>query len=93
MQNAEADPPIDKRRRETRPERIVVGDKVYERNDVTAERLGETERTMDKRDRHGAPFQYLGGVKYRPQPDFDQHILSGIRSQKPKQQPKRRRTR
>ena len=93
MQNTEADPPKDKRRRDTRPERIVVGDKVYERNDITAARFGQTVRTLDKRDQHGAPFQYLGGVKYRPQPDFDQHILSGIRSQKPLQQPKRRRMR
>ena len=89
----ETDQPIDKRRRDAHPETITIGDKVYVRNDIAAAKIGETVKTADKRDRHGAPYQYLGGIKYRPQPDFDQHILSGIRSQKPKQQPKRRRVR
>ena len=93
MQNAETDQPLDKRRREMHPERITVGDTIYERNDITAARFGETERTLNKRDKKGAPFQYFGGVKYRPQPDFDEFILSGIRRQKPLQQPKRRRVR
>jgi hypothetical protein len=92
MQNAEADPPKDKRRRDTRPERITVGDSVFVRNDVVAAQLGETVRTLDKRDRSGAPFAYFGGVKYRPMPLFNEHIVStSIRSQRPLQQPKRRR--
>jgi hypothetical protein len=77
--NAETNQPMDKRRREMHPERITVGSKIYERNDIAAARLGETERTANKRDRDGAPFQYLGGVKYRPLPDWDEFILSGIR--------------
>jgi hypothetical protein len=73
----------DKRCRSVHPERITVGDKVYERNDVVAERLGETERTLNKRDRNGAPRQFFGGVKYRPLPDFDEFITSGIVRQPP----------
>ena len=34
--------PLDRRRREMHPERISVGDKVYERNDIAAEKLGDT---------------------------------------------------
>ena len=93
MQN-EADQPKDKRRRDTRPERIAIGDKFFLRNDVAAAKLGETVRTADKRDRLGAPYAYLGGVKYRPEQEWDEFILStSIVSRKPKQQPKRRRTR
>jgi hypothetical protein len=66
------------RRRETRPERFAVGNRTYERNDVTAARYSESERTLNRRDKQGAPYQYFGGVKYRPQPDFDDFILSGI---------------
>jgi hypothetical protein len=80
---AETNQPRDKRRRETRPERITVGSTIFERNDLTATRLGETERTLNKRDRNGAPFQYFGGVKYRPLPDYDTFILSGIRRRRP----------
>ncbi len=88
------DQPLDKRRRDTRPERITVGDTVFERNDIVAAHLGETVRTLDKRDRTGAPFAYFGGVKYRPMPLFNEHIVNNsIRTQKPLQQPKRRRVR
>ena len=91
--NAETDQPIDKRRRERHPERIVVGSKTFERNDVTAARFGETERTLNKRDKDGAPFQYFGGVKYRPLPDYDEHILSGIRRHQPEQPQRHRKSR
>jgi hypothetical protein len=84
---------IDKRRREVHPERIVAGDKTFERNDVTAARFGETERTLNKRDKKGAPFQYFGGVKYRPLPDYDEFIASGIRRQQPHQPKRHRRSR
>jgi hypothetical protein len=89
MQNAETDQPLDKRRRELHPERITVGSTIFERNDVTAARLGETERTMNLRDKKGAPFAYFGNIKYRPLPDYDEFILSGIRRQQPLP-PKRR---
>src|SRR5215211_3290210 len=89
--DAETDQPLDKRRRELHPERIAVGDMVFERNDVVAKRFGETERTFNKRDRKGAPFAYFGGVKYRPTEAFGAFVLSDIRSQRPLVEPKRRR--
>ena len=85
MQTTETEQALDKRCREVHPERIAVGSVTYERNDIVAARFGETERTFNKRDRNGAPFAYFGGVKYRPLPDFDEHILSNIRRQRPPQ--------
>ena len=82
--------PVDKRCRVAHPERIAAGDVEYERNDIAAERNGESERTANNRDKDGAPYRYFGGVKYRPQPEYDQFIASGIRRQQPLQ-PKRRR--
>src|SRR5215831_17833768 len=66
----------DPRRRELHPERIVVGDKTLERNDVVAKRYGESERSVNRRDSKGAPYIFLSGIKYRPQPDYDNFLLS-----------------
>lgn len=80
----------DPRCRELHPERIVVGDKVLERNDVVAKRYGKSERSVNRRDRNGAPYIFLSGIKYRPQPDYDNFLLSRcIEVCKP--QPSRRR--
>lgn len=91
--NTETDQPLDKRRREMHPERITVGSTIFERNDVTAARFGVTERTLNTGDKKGAPFQYFGGVKYRPLADYDAFILSGIRRQQPHQPKRHRRSR
>jgi hypothetical protein len=91
--NAETEQPIDKRCRAMHPERITVGSTTFERNDVTAARFGVTERTLNTGDKRGAPFQYFGGVKYRPLPDYDEFILSGIRRQQPLQPKRHRRSR
>jgi hypothetical protein len=85
-------PPLDKRRKEMRPERIVVGDETFERNDLTAKRHGGSERTINRQDAHGAPYRYFNGVKYRPMKRYDAFVLSGIREHKP-EAPKRRRVR
>jgi hypothetical protein len=82
--------PIDKRCREAHPEYIRAGHITWERNDITAKRYGETERTTNGRDKHGAPYRHFGGIKYRPLPDYDEFIASGIRRQQPLR-PKRRR--
>jgi hypothetical protein len=80
----------DPRRRELHPERIVVGDKTLERNDLVARRYGESERSVNRRDRLGAPCIFISGIKYRPQPDYDNFLLSScIQVHKP--QPSRRR--
>jgi hypothetical protein len=71
-------PEFDKRRKENHPERIVIGGKTLERNDVTAQRYGESERTANRRDREGAPYLFIGNIKYRPQPDYDEFVLATV---------------
>jgi hypothetical protein len=81
--NTQEEPRIGRRRREAHPERIALGDKIYERNDVAARKYFESERSLNRRDKKGAPYQFFGGVKYRPQPDCDNFILAGIQVRKP----------
>jgi len=64
--------------RKMRPERIVVGDEVFERNDLTAARYGGSERTLNRGDRHGAPYRFFNGVKYRPVKRYEEYVLRGI---------------
>jgi hypothetical protein len=46
-------------------------------------------RLAYRRNRKGAPYIYLSGVKYRPQPDYDNFVLANcIQMRKP--QPSRR---
>ena len=75
--------PLDKRLKQAHPERIKVGSKTFERNDVVAGKYGESERSVNRRDPHGAPYIFFGNIKYRPQPDYDDFILSGIKQHKP----------
>ena len=81
---------LDPRRRDAHPERIVVGTKTLERNDVVAKRYGESERSVNRRDRLGAPYIFLSGIKYRPMPDYDNFLLSRCIVEH-KQQPSQRR--
>ena len=80
--------PLDKRCREAHPEVIVVGDITYERNDVTAKKYGESERSVNRR--KGAPQAFFGGVKYRPQPLYDNHVARTSIKQDMPAEPKRR---
>src|SRR3989442_12215500 len=89
MDSTTHDQLLDRRCREAHPEHIVAGDIVYERNDVTAKKYCESERSANRRDKKGAPYVFLGGVKYRPQPQYDNFIASTIQQCKPAQ-PKRR---
>jgi hypothetical protein len=73
--------PLDKRSRAAHPEQINVGDEVFVRNDLSAAAFGESERSHNRRDRDGAPYEYFGNVKYRPQKRFADFILSGIKQQ------------
>jgi hypothetical protein len=79
---------LDPRRREAHPEHIVAGNRTYERNDIAAGKYHESERSANRRDPKGAPYVFFGGVKYRPQPDYDNFIASTIQQRKP--QPRRR---
>ncbi len=53
-------------RRASRPERINLGDDEGVRNDIVAAEQGCSERTLNRGDAEGAPYLYVGGVKYRP---------------------------
>jgi len=83
---------LDPRRREAHPERIVVGDETFVRNDKLAEEYGVSQRSIDRGDRAGATFRFIGGVKYRPKCRYDQFILNSIQEGRP-QTPKRKRRR
>jgi hypothetical protein len=82
--------PLDKRRKEARPERIVVGDETFERNDLVAKRFGTSEKTINRGDRKGAPYRFFSGVKYRPLQRYDAFVLNTIEQFKPRP-PRRRR--
>jgi hypothetical protein len=58
--------PINRRLRASHPETIDIGDDTLVRNDVIAAKQGTSERTVNRGDARGAPFIYVGGVKYRP---------------------------
>jgi hypothetical protein len=86
-------PQLDRRRREMHPEYILVGGETFERNDATARRYGVSERTVNRGDREGAPYAFVGAVKYRPKERYDAHILSRIVESRPESQRGRRRAR
>jgi hypothetical protein len=78
MNDTTTQPPLDRRCKQAHPERIVIGGKTLERNDVVAKRYGESERSTNRRDRQGAPYIFISNIKYRPQPDYDEFILARI---------------
>lgn len=79
---------LDPRSREAHPERIPLGDDTLVRDDIEAKKYGTTPRTLQRGDRHGAPYIYVGGVKYRPERRFAEYLTTRIRQAK---QPVRRR--
>jgi hypothetical protein len=83
--------PLDPRRRETHPERIEIGGEVLLRNDVQARQLGCSERSVNRGDKDGAPFVFIGGIKYRPAERYAAFILNRIQEGKPKVPKLRRR--
>ena len=67
-------------RRSDRPERLMIGGEEMVRNDVVArEQGGVAERTINRGDKDGAPFIYIGGVKYRPIGRYHEFMLGRIR--------------
>jgi len=81
--------PLDPRRREAHPERITLGGEELLRNDVQASELGCSERSIDREDKRGAPFIFIGGIKYRPARRFAEFMLGRIQVRKPPQPHKR----
>lgn len=74
---------LDPRRREAHPEQIIIGDETFDRNDISAKRYAESVRSHNRRDKEGAPYLFLGGVKYRPRERLAAHILRGIQPIEP----------
>ena len=82
--------PTKDRRRSARPERIMIGGVEFARNDVLAAEQGNvTERTINRGDKDGAPFVYIGGVKYRPVEEYHKFLLGRIQRRN-RPPPKRR---
>lgn len=79
------------RRRSKRPERIDLGDDEAVRNDILAKEEGTSERTLNRGDKDGAPYLFIGGVKYRPYREYKQYLASRI--QRKNRTPARRRVR
>jgi hypothetical protein len=77
------------RRRSARPERIMIGTEEMVRNDVVAREEGACERTINRLDPLGAPYIYIGGVKYRPIERYHKFMLAQIKVRN--QPPKKRR--
>lgn len=75
--------------RTTRPERIDVIDDVLVRNDVIAAQQGMSVRALDRRDADGAPYVFIGSVKYRPAKEYAKFLIGRI--ERKNQAPKRRR--
>jgi len=80
---------LDPRRREVHPERITVGGEVFIRNDILAREQGESERSLNRGDKDGAPYRFFGGVKYRPQRLHAEFIMKTIQVRKPQSHNKR----
>jgi hypothetical protein len=91
MPEATTDQTISKRR-EHRPGRIDIGTDVLVRNDLKAQQLGMSERTLNRGDAHGAPFVLIGNVKYRPDQGYNEFIAARIQ-RKNTATPRRRRLR
>jgi len=84
---------LDPRHRERHPERIEIGGVVLVRNDVQARQLGVSERSIDRGDKDGAPFVFIGRIKYRPQQRYADFILSKIQEGRPRRRRRKRRGR
>ena len=87
------EPPLDPRCREAHPERITVGGEVFIRNDVLAREQGESERSLNRGDKRGAPYRFFGGIKYRPERLHAEFIMRTIemRQPQPRKQSRKRR--
>jgi len=70
-------------RRDARPERIDIGNDILVRNDVIAAKQGTSTRTIDRGDALGAPYTYVGGVKYRPENAYNKFLASRIKQAVP----------
>jgi hypothetical protein len=91
MDDSSVDPNRGRRTRSSRPERIDIGSDELVRNDLIPQELGlgTSERTVNRGDKDGAPYTYIGGVKYRPINAYRQFLASCV--ERRNQAPRRRR--
>lgn len=81
-------PAVGRRRRAKRPERIDLGGgEEAVRNDLVAAANGTSERTLNRADKDGAPYLFVGGVKYRPINEYKKFLASRVQRMNP---PRRR---
>ena len=87
--------PLDPRCREAHPERITIGGKIFVRNDIKAKEQGESERSLNRGDKRGAPYRLFGGVKYRPERLHAEFVMRTIqiREAQPRKQSHKRKAR
>jgi hypothetical protein len=81
----------DSRCRVSRPERIDIGDDTLVRNDVKAGEEGRSDASLNAEDSFGAPYTYVGGVKYRPEKLYREYRMSRIRQATPSKRRNHRR--
>jgi len=74
---------MDSRCRSARPERIDIGDDELVRNDIIARDERRSERGLNRGDADGAPYTYVGAVKYRPIKRYQKFLASRIRQAQP----------
>src|SRR5262249_636492 len=83
----QAQQPLDPRCREAHPERIVVGDETFARNDILAKRYGVSERTLNRGDAEGRTVPVFrrreipAGATLRPLPPFHHPTASAEASE------------
>ena len=80
---------VNARLRQSKPERIHLNDDELVRQDLIAVETGLSERSINRGDKDGAPFTYVGNVKYRPDKAYKQFLASRIQTKN--QSPVRRR--
>ena len=51
---------------------------MLERDDIAQQKKGQSQRTAARQDKDGAPFVMIAGVKYRPQPHYDDYFVTKI---------------
>lgn len=80
--------------RSSKPEYLIIGGKTFARNDIAAKDKSLSERGLNREDARGAASILIGGIKYRPLDQLDEHFLARVQLHpKAKQPPKSKRGR
>jgi hypothetical protein len=64
--------------RSTKPKHLNIAGESFTRNDIAAKEKAMSERGLNRLDKDGYPYIYLGGIKYRPDKAGDQYFLSRV---------------